>query len=197
MIIIKCSKIIPKEMDINWTLESFKRYDIFKSVLKYTLPIMNHTYADFITFFFAGFYVFELGSDYVYAYNAISNTNSVFFCTIIGFGVTTVSYVCNEFGKNEVKKAKTYSVAGFFLVFIFTIIFSGALFVGKKYWIAFFTSDESVIEIINDAFYYWIFITLPFDGAQEILECYMKGIEFRNFVSRTALVCFYGIALPL
>jgi len=73
------------------------------------MPIMNHTYADFIAFYFLGFYVFALGPKYVNAYNAMSNTNSVFFCTIIGLGVSTVSFTCNEFGQNNSKKAKTYT----------------------------------------------------------------------------------------
>lgn len=63
----------------------------------------------FHSFLFLGFYVFALGPKYVNAYNAMSNTNSVFFCTIIGLGVSTVSFTCNEFGQNNSKKAKTYT----------------------------------------------------------------------------------------
>lgn len=56
---------------------------------------------------------------------------------------------------------------------------------------------QDVIDILNESLPYWILFATPFDGSQEILECYLKGIELRQYVSFFAFICFYFISLPL
>lgn len=94
-----------------------------------------------------------------------------------------MSYVGNEMGSGNVKKAQHYVVAGLLILLVSDVIIIGLLFLFKEPWADFYSGEnENVKELMHDLFPWMIYGIVIADGCQGTINGALKGINQINLV---------------
>ncbi|CAD8183873.1 unnamed protein product [Paramecium octaurelia] len=171
---------------------------LFQSFLRESIPIIGHIYADFFVFFLLNFISVGFGSDELNAQLALSNTSNFYYKFPISLSLALMTYVGNEMGAKNIKKAKRYSWVGVLLFIGFTILFLSALTIFKQSWAEFYSAGrQEITDLILDVYPIFVFGFFVIDGLQGTLTGILKGIERKDFVTYSTLFVYYLIGIPL
>ncbi|CAD8090331.1 unnamed protein product [Paramecium primaurelia] len=199
ILVIICTKY-RKKVFSNYRFKfSLKRQkNIFKSFLKESFPIIAHIYADFFVFFLLSFIAVGFGSDELYAQMALSNTSTFYYRFPMSLSLALMTFVGNEMGSQNLKRAKSYSLVGVILFVGFTSIFMVTLSFIKDQWVNFYSAGRQEInDILLEVYPIFVFGFFVIDGLQGTLTGILKGIDRKDFVTYSTLLVYYLIGIPL
>lgn len=111
------------------------------------------------------------GTDSIAAWTAIGKIDGFIWMVMNAFGITVTTFVGQNFGAREYKRAKHCAHVGLFMALITTISLSVLLFIFMEPLLRFFTGDETVIRlgvkflrILAPSYFLFVFIEI-FSGA--------------------------------
>ncbi|CAK94292.1 unnamed protein product (macronuclear) [Paramecium tetraurelia] len=175
-----------------------KEKKLFSSFLRGSIPIIGHIYADFFVFFLLNFIAVGFGSDQLNAQLALSNTSNFYYKFPISLSLALMTFVGNEMGAKNIKRAKRYSWVGVLLFIGFTTIFLSALSFFKETWAEFYSAGrQEITDLILEVYPIFVFGFFVIDGLQGTLTGILKGIERKDFVTYSTLLVYYLIGIPL
>jgi MATE family multidrug resistance protein len=171
-------------------------YDLFSDYLKKAVPAAILFAADWL-----GFEVLTLMSSYISSLSLAANVCLFNFITMVFMIPLGISFACttlvgNSIGSNNVKQAKTYTIAalltGACIIGIITLL----VFLFRKDIPYIYTSDPNIANLVSGLLGIWICFSI-IDAMQNILHGVIKGLGKQQIASIIALIILYPINIPL
>ena len=109
-----------------------------------------------------------------------------------------MTYIGNEMGQKNIKRAKHYAWVGVLFFVCFTTVFLTLLSVFRVQWAVFYAAaNVEVKNLILDVYPIFVFGFFIIDGLQGTLTGILKGIERKDLVTYSTLLVYYPIGIPL
>lgn len=129
---------------------------------------------------------------------ALSNTSTFYYRFPMSLSLALMTFVGNEMGARNLKRAKRYSFVGVILFVGFTTIFMIGLTFIKEMWVNFYSAGRQEInDIMLEVYPIFVFGFFVIDGLQGTLTGILKGIDRKDFVTYSTLLVYYLIGIPL
>jgi MATE family multidrug resistance protein len=115
----------------SFNLSLSKHKKIFFSFTRTSFPIIAHIYADYFVFFLLNFIAVSFDANQLNAQLALSNTSNVYYKFPISLSLALMTFIGNEMGSKNIKRAKLYAWVGVLFFVCFTTVFLTLLSVFK------------------------------------------------------------------
>lgn len=111
----------------------------------------------------------------------------------MSLSIGLMTYVGTEMGRRRHQVSKRYVWVAIIVFMLFSVIFSGLLYIIREVWASFYSSDPNTKAVMFDALPYFLIGCMIIDGLQGTMSGGLKGIDKKGLVTNVTLFAYYVI----
>ncbi|EGR33597.1 MatE efflux family protein, putative [Ichthyophthirius multifiliis] len=156
--------------------------------LKVAVPIGSVVASDWIIYEAQSIIASNLEESQYAAHIVLANLNVMLFSFSIGYSVASCTFIGNEMGRRNAKKAKQYAYYSQLILLLHLIVFIVPLTIFKNYIADIFTVDEKVKSAFIKTFYFFIAQNVII-GFETVMSAYTRAIGKERFLCIIFFLC--------